>query len=59
VSVQFLYKDGEGTVVDELGRPEPMDYIVDKEQCRLEALSPYTQYLSKLCQEGNNKTETM
>jgi hypothetical protein len=54
-----LYKDGKGTVIDELGRPEPMDYIVNKEQYRLEALSPSTQYLSKLCQEGNNKTETM
>ncbi|KAI9468948.1 MAG: hypothetical protein EXX96DRAFT_492598, partial [Benjaminiella poitrasii] len=48
VSVQFLYKDEKGAVVDELGRLEPMDYIVDKEQYRLEALSPSTQYLSKL-----------
>ncbi|KAI8088347.1 hypothetical protein BDF21DRAFT_334924, partial [Thamnidium elegans] len=59
VSVQFLYKDGKGTVVDELGRLEPMDCIVGKEQYRLEALSPSTQYLSKLCQEGNNKAETI
>jgi hypothetical protein len=58
-SGQFLYKDGKGVVADELGRPEPMDYIVDKEQYCLEASSPSTQYLSKFCQEGNNKTETI
>lgn len=42
MSVQFLYKDGKGTAVDEPGWPEPMDYIVGKEQYRLEALSPST-----------------
>ncbi|KAL0095800.1 hypothetical protein F4703DRAFT_1923557 [Phycomyces blakesleeanus] len=51
VSVQFSYKDGKGTVVDELGRFKPMDYIVDREQYRLEALSSSTQHLPQLCQE--------
>lgn len=59
MSIQFLYEDGKGTIVDEYGRPEPMDYIVDEEQYRLETLSSYTQYLSKLYQEENNKTEAM
>ncbi|KAI8967867.1 hypothetical protein BDF20DRAFT_839710 [Mycotypha africana] len=40
---KFLYNDGKGTVVGELGRLEPMDDIVDKEQYRLEALIPSTQ----------------
>ncbi|KAL1925902.1 hypothetical protein VTP01DRAFT_7241 [Rhizomucor pusillus] len=42
-------EDGKGTVVDEYGRPEPMDYIT----------TSYTQYLSKLPQERDNKTEAM
>jgi hypothetical protein len=57
MSIQFLYEDGKGTVVDEYGRPEPMDYIVDEEQYRLETLSSYSQYLSKVRQE--DKTEAM
>lgn len=44
MSIQFLYEDGNGAVVDEYGRPEPMDYIVDEEQHGLETLSSYTQY---------------
>jgi hypothetical protein len=55
MSIQFLYEDGKGTVVDEYGRPEPMDYIVDEEQYRLETLSSYAQYLSKLCQKETTR----
>ncbi|CEG66918.1 hypothetical protein RMATCC62417_03417 [Rhizopus microsporus] len=36
-----------GSVVDEYGRPEPMDYIVDEEQFRLETLGSHTQYLAQ------------
>ncbi|KAL1935749.1 hypothetical protein VTP01DRAFT_4889 [Rhizomucor pusillus] len=36
MSVQFFYEDGQGTVVDEHGRPDPMDYVVDEEQYALE-----------------------
>ncbi|CEG79839.1 hypothetical protein RMATCC62417_14255 [Rhizopus microsporus] len=56
MSIQFLYEDAKKTVADEYGRPEPMDYIVDEEQYRLETLSSYTQYLSKLHQEDETGT---
>jgi hypothetical protein len=59
MSIQFLYEDGKGAVVDENGKPEPMDYIVDDEQYRLETLSSYTRYLSTLPQQGENETEAM
>lgn len=55
MSIQFLYKDGEEAAVDECGRPEPMDYVVDEKQYRLETLSPYTQCLTKLSQEESGK----
>ncbi|ORE03792.1 hypothetical protein BCV72DRAFT_307907 [Rhizopus microsporus var. microsporus] len=32
MNIQFLFENGKGSVVDEYGRPEPMDYIVDEEQ---------------------------
>ena len=48
MNIQFLYENGKGSVVDEYGRPEPMDYIVDEEQFRLEALSSHIQYLAQL-----------
>ncbi|KAL1928962.1 hypothetical protein VTP01DRAFT_2021 [Rhizomucor pusillus] len=59
MSIQFLYEDGKDAVVDEYGRPEPMDYIVDEEQYRLETLSSYTQYLSILPQQEDNETEAI
>ncbi|ORE12388.1 hypothetical protein BCV71DRAFT_240173 [Rhizopus microsporus] len=31
MNIQFLFENGKGSVVDEYGRPEPMDYIVDEE----------------------------
>ncbi|KAI8361788.1 hypothetical protein EDC96DRAFT_565916 [Choanephora cucurbitarum] len=36
MNIHFLFENGQGSVVDEYGRPEPMDYIVDEEQFRLE-----------------------
>ncbi|KAG0741370.1 hypothetical protein G6F57_001031 [Rhizopus arrhizus] len=48
MSIQFLFENGKGSVVDEYGRPEPMDYIIDEEQFRLETLSSHTQYLVQL-----------
>jgi hypothetical protein len=41
MNIQFLFENGKGSVVDEYGRPEPMDYIVDEEQFRLETLSSH------------------
>ncbi|KAI9271905.1 hypothetical protein BDA99DRAFT_602624 [Phascolomyces articulosus] len=45
MNIQFLYENGKGSVVDEYGKPEPMDYIVDEEQFRLQTSSSHTQYL--------------
>ncbi|GAB5590838.1 hypothetical protein Unana1_05738 [Umbelopsis nana] len=59
MSIQFLYEDGKGIVVDEHGKPEPMDYIVDEEEYRLETLNSYTQYLATVPQQGDNETEAM
>lgn len=47
MSAQFLYEDGQGNVVDEDGRSEPMDYIADQEQFALETISSHAQYLQK------------
>ncbi|CEG78891.1 hypothetical protein RMATCC62417_13427 [Rhizopus microsporus] len=47
MSAQFLYEDGQGNVVDQNGRPQPMDYIVDQEQFALETISSHAQYLQK------------
>ncbi|KAI7860337.1 hypothetical protein BDC45DRAFT_431122, partial [Circinella umbellata] len=43
--VQFFYEDGQGNAVDENGRPEPMDYIVDQRLFALESLTSHTEYL--------------
>ncbi|KAL4210760.1 hypothetical protein AB4K20DRAFT_1947938 [Rhizopus microsporus] len=32
MSFQIFYEDGHGNAVDEYGRPEPMDYIIDEER---------------------------
>ncbi|KAL1936110.1 hypothetical protein VTP01DRAFT_244 [Rhizomucor pusillus] len=45
---QFFYEDGHGNVVDEYGRPEPMDYLVDEETYALETVSLHTQYLCNM-----------
>ena len=42
MNFQSLFENGKGSVVDKYGRPEPMDYIVDEEQFRLETLSSHT-----------------
>ncbi|KAG1001503.1 hypothetical protein G6F57_014867 [Rhizopus arrhizus] len=59
MNIQFLYENGEGSVVDEYGRPEPMDYIVDEEQFRLETLSSHTQYLAQRPLESEKIVEAM
>ncbi|KAG1147090.1 hypothetical protein G6F37_009566 [Rhizopus arrhizus] len=59
MNIQFLYENGKGSVVDEYGRAEPMDYIVDEEQFRLETLSSHTQYLAQLPLENEKTVEAM
>ncbi|KAL1926844.1 hypothetical protein VTP01DRAFT_5490 [Rhizomucor pusillus] len=46
-NITVFLKNGQGNVVDENGRPEPMGYIVDQEQFALETISSHTQYLQK------------
>lgn len=59
MNIQFLFENGKGSVVGEYGRPEPMDYIVDEEQFRLETLSSHTQYLAQLPPESEKEIEAM
>lgn len=59
MNIQFLFENGKGSIVDEYGRPEPMDYVVDEEQFRLETLSSHTQYLAQLPLESEKEVETM
>ncbi|CEI89324.1 hypothetical protein RMCBS344292_03687 [Rhizopus microsporus] len=59
MNIQFLFENGEGSAVDEYGRPEPMDYIVDEEQFRLETLISHTQYLAQLPLESEKGIEAM
>ncbi|KAL1933710.1 hypothetical protein VTP01DRAFT_7800 [Rhizomucor pusillus] len=54
---QFLYEDGLGNVVDEDGRPEPMDYIVDQKQFTLETITSHTQYLQQAASERPSQTK--
>ncbi|CEP17181.1 hypothetical protein [Parasitella parasitica] len=44
MSMQFLYEDGQGHVVDEHG-VEPMDLVVDEELFAIETISSRTQFL--------------
>lgn len=46
-------------VVDEYDRPEPVDYIIDKEQFRLETLNSHTQYLDQLPLESEKRIDAM
>ncbi|KAG1258343.1 hypothetical protein G6F68_008824 [Rhizopus microsporus] len=39
MSFQIFYEDGHGNAVDEYGRPEPMDYIIDEERYALETVN--------------------
>ncbi|KAL1930688.1 hypothetical protein VTP01DRAFT_10850 [Rhizomucor pusillus] len=59
MSIQFFYEDGQGNAVDEYGRPEPMDYVVDEEQYALETLSSYTQYLRNRTRESDGRSDAM
>ncbi|KAL1934550.1 hypothetical protein VTP01DRAFT_6732 [Rhizomucor pusillus] len=52
-------EDGQGNAVDEYGRPEPMDYVVDEEQYAFETRSSYTQYLRNLPCESIHGSDTM
>jgi transposase len=59
MNIQFLFENGKGSVVDEYGRPKPVDYIIDEEQFRLETLSSHTQYLSQLPLESEKRIDAM
>ncbi|KAL1926630.1 hypothetical protein VTP01DRAFT_5525 [Rhizomucor pusillus] len=59
MSIQLLYENGKGTVVDEYGKPEPMDYVVDEEQYALETVSSYTQYLFNLSHDKDGESDAM
>ncbi|KAL1925861.1 hypothetical protein VTP01DRAFT_7285 [Rhizomucor pusillus] len=59
MSIQFIYEDGQGTVVDGQGRPEPLDYVIDEEQYALETVSSYTQYLRNQPRERDRESDDM
>ncbi|RCH99018.1 hypothetical protein CU098_006456, partial [Rhizopus stolonifer] len=59
MNIQFLFENEKGSVVDEYGRPEPMDYIVDKEHFCLETLNSHTQYLAQLSLRSERESEAM
>ncbi|CEG79545.1 hypothetical protein RMATCC62417_13997 [Rhizopus microsporus] len=59
MSFQIFYEDGHGNAVDEYGRPEPMDYIIDEERYALETVSSHTQYLHNQPQENNFDVASM
>ncbi|ORE09663.1 hypothetical protein BCV72DRAFT_247996 [Rhizopus microsporus var. microsporus] len=53
MSFQIFYEDELNNAIDEYGRPEPMDYIIDEERYALETVSSHTQYLHNQPQENN------
>ncbi|KAL4214354.1 hypothetical protein AB4K20DRAFT_1943400 [Rhizopus microsporus] len=59
MSFRIFYEDGHGNAVDEYGRPEPMDYIIDEERYALETVSSHTQYLHNQPQENNFDVDSM
>lgn len=59
MNIQFLFKNGKDSVVDEYSRPKPMDYIVYEKQFRLEMLSSHTQYLARLPLKYEKEVEIM
>jgi len=59
MNIQFLYENRKGSAVDEYSWPEPIDYIVEEEQFRLETLSSHTQYLDQLHLESEKLIETV
>jgi hypothetical protein len=58
MNIQF-YKNGKGFVIEEYGRPELMDYIVDEDQFRLETLSSHVQHLAQKPPEGDEPMKVM
>ncbi|GAB5593207.1 hypothetical protein Unana1_08107 [Umbelopsis nana] len=56
MSIQFFYEDGQGSAIDEYGRPEPMDYVVDEERYALETISSYTRYLHNRPRKSDAKS---
>ncbi|KAL1925859.1 hypothetical protein VTP01DRAFT_7283 [Rhizomucor pusillus] len=56
---QLLYEDGHGNVVNENGRPEPMDYIVDRQQFTLKTITSHTQYLQNAAPKRPSQTNAM
>ncbi|KAL1931697.1 hypothetical protein VTP01DRAFT_9840 [Rhizomucor pusillus] len=56
---RFFYEEGQGNVVDEYGRPEPMDYLVDEETYVLETVSSHTQYLCNMPRETGREPVAM
>ncbi|KAG1170375.1 hypothetical protein G6F70_001465 [Rhizopus microsporus] len=59
MNFQIFYEDGYGNAVDEYGRHEPMDYIIDEERYALETVSSHTQYLHNQPQENNFDVDSM
>ncbi|KAG1168058.1 hypothetical protein G6F71_009282 [Rhizopus microsporus] len=59
MSFQIFYEDGHGNAVDEYGRPERMEYIIDEKRYALETVSSHTQYLHNQPQENNFDVESM
>ncbi|ORE10577.1 hypothetical protein BCV72DRAFT_254249 [Rhizopus microsporus var. microsporus] len=53
MSFQIFYEGVHSNAVDEYGRPEPMDYIIDEERYALETVSSHTQHLHNKPQENN------
>ncbi|KAL1929662.1 hypothetical protein VTP01DRAFT_1800 [Rhizomucor pusillus] len=47
MSAKFLYEDGQRNIVDESGRPEPMDYVLTRNNMLLKRLV-LIQYLQKM-----------
>jgi hypothetical protein len=45
INTLFLYEDGNGNVVEENGGPEPIEYIVDKNESIVETIATRTDYL--------------
>ncbi|CEI97364.1 hypothetical protein RMCBS344292_11499 [Rhizopus microsporus] len=59
MSFQILYEDEHCNAVDEYGKPESVDYIIDEERYALEIVSSHTQYLHNQPQENNFDIDSM
>lgn len=59
MSTSFLNEGGKRLLPTSMPGSSLVDCIVDKEQSDFEILNFYTQYLSKLLQESNSKTEAV